>query len=1194
MRKGFFYKTRGAISVFLALLTLPFFTFAGVILDGVRLESAKSAVSGAGDLAMNSALSEYDRTLLNVYGLFAMSKTPEELSENLSRYFYNTLSSTQTLESSDSYTRNFLNSLATTFSNPNPDTFNNLLDIQGETFKAKGVPGSDLAQPAVMKRQIVEYMKYRGPVSLGIGFMEKLNILGDTAKQNKAVAAKVEYEKTLDTIQDACEEAYNILKEIPKDPQERISTGSSLPKEPEALGAYLQGKLDEMKSFMRDGAAYEIAFRGLKTSLNPLDSSTPPPFKLDSYEYEEPEVSEPEELTVGDTREDYRTQRDRFNRSYGALGIPSTWSTDIASIDGAKIVKFAKWHKDNEELLRDTYEATRLFLIARENEPAETEEEEEEVEEAEQLIRLLEDGLGDSLGQTLPLLQDKAEDFYDKANEIVYQLQKWTKETETQYDDAIADLKDILNKVDELAAKGQSWSSANSALMDGDIKVNMQQDYKNQAEKLKPETVEKMIEEMEKGKAYFAGLQGLVSNITFYRSAMTYDSGSGLSLQNGNVSFHNYEGHLPVLVIGDFNGAISAADVALQNSLVCPPLSSLVPLVCIVPDETKPEQEFYKYLAIICQKAKASDAAKDKAEEEKDFATDKAKEKPTPENIAEGIIPGLDPNDFKLEELGTEDSDIADNAVSNMNTTAQSLSGIDSLLKAGEGLRDKMYLMEYMTTMFSYYTVDKDKGGNVKPAEQVVTLSNVPISAANNKFYKAEVEYLLWGMEDPSSNVNATMAMIFGIRFLLNAVYAFTNAEINNYTLAAATAIAGWTGFGVPIVQTVLKLALAAGESALDLKQLSEGKAVALYKNRNTWVLSPGGLLREGREQIAQDLERVAQQAVENFFDKMRGFATGKIEDAEEAINSFVNETQDSLVQGAVGAIMGPLDSLALTIITSAENITGGEDTASIVSAKIDAYFSEMRATIEGGNEAEGTKKAKLAALDYLVSSAKEDITEEILSARERFISGTTTEVDAIRDSLKTTLDRITDEALQEVQIAIADMGKEFKEDVIAALDEAEEGTQKKVEDLTNEYLAKLNGLPGSEGTSKKTSVSSGGGFTMNYEEYLKLFVLLALAPSEEVMLRRTGNLIECNLNNGSGYFLAEDSRYKKNGTFELSKAYTMVGIEATVQVRTSFWGIMGVQNRYNGSTGRSEQFFDYSQIGSQWQTMVYQGVSSY
>ncbi len=1191
MRKGFFYKTRGAISVFLALLTLPFFTFAGVILDGVRLESAKSAVSGAGDLAMNSALSEYDRTLLNVYGLFAMSKTPEELSENLSRYFYNTLSSTQTLESSDSYTRNFLNSLATTFSNPNPDTFNNLLDIQGETFKAKGVPGSDLAQPAVMKRQIVEYMKYRGPVSLGIGFMEKLNILGDTAKQNKAVAAKVEYEKTLDTIQDACEEAYNILKEIPKDPQERISTGSSLPKEPEALGAYLQGKLDEMKSFMRDGAAYEIAFRGLKSSAD----STNPVFKLDSYEYEEPEVSEPEELTVGDTRGDYRTQRDRFNRSYGALGIPSTWSTDIASIDGAKIVKFAKWHKDNEELLRDTYEATRLFLIARENEPAETEEEEEEVEEAEQLIRLLEDGLGDSLGQSLPLLQDKAEDFYDKANKIVYQLQKWTKETETQYDEAIADLKDILNKVDELAAKGQSWSSANSALMDGDIKVNMQQDYKNQAEKLKPETVEKMIEEMEKGKAYFAGLQELVSNITFYRSAMTYDSGSGLSLQNGNVSFHNYEGHLPVLVIGDFNGAISAADVALQNSLVCPPLSSLAPLVCIVPDETKPEQEFYKYLAIICQKAKASEAAKDKAEEEKDFATDKAKEKPTPENIAEGIIPGLDPNDFKLEELGTEDSDIADNAVSNMNTTAQSLSGIDSLLKAGEGLRDKMYLMEYMTTMFSYYTVDKDKGGNVKPAEQVVTLSNVPISAANNKFYKAEVEYLLWGMEDPSSNVNATMAMIFGIRFLLNAVYAFTNAEINNYTLAAATAIAGWTGFGVPIVQTVLKLALAAGESALDLKLLSEGKAVALYKNQNTWILSPSGVGREVREQIAQELERVTQQAVGNFFDEMRGFATKGIDETEDAITSFINETQDSLVQGAVGAIMGPLDSLALTIITSAEDLTGGSNTESIVGAKLDAYFAELEATLEGSSEAEGTKKAKLAALSFIKGEGKAEIVRIITESRSKFIGGVSTEVDQIRNALKDTFDDISSQALNKVQMAIADMGEQFKTDVIAALNEKEEWTQKKVEELTNDYLAKLNGLPGSEGTNKKNSVSSGGGFTMNYEEYLKLFVLLALAPSEEVMLRRTGNLIECNLNNGSGFFSpTEDSRYKKNGTFELSKAYTMVGIEATVQVRTSFWGIMGVQNRYNGSTGQSEQFFDYSQIGSQWQTMVYQGVSSY
>ena len=50
---------QGAISIFLILIMIPMFTFAGVIVDLSRMSSAQIVLSGASDLAMNAAMSEF-------------------------------------------------------------------------------------------------------------------------------------------------------------------------------------------------------------------------------------------------------------------------------------------------------------------------------------------------------------------------------------------------------------------------------------------------------------------------------------------------------------------------------------------------------------------------------------------------------------------------------------------------------------------------------------------------------------------------------------------------------------------------------------------------------------------------------------------------------------------------------------------------------------------------------------------------------------------------------------------------------------------------------------------------------------------------------------------------------------------------------------------------------------------------------
>ncbi|MBQ7372276.1 MAG: hypothetical protein IJW67_10450, partial [Blautia sp.] len=73
----FYGKSGGAISVFLTLIMVPTLFFCGIIVDASRLYASKTVISGAGELTMNAALSSYDKTLKDQYGLMAMADKPE-------------------------------------------------------------------------------------------------------------------------------------------------------------------------------------------------------------------------------------------------------------------------------------------------------------------------------------------------------------------------------------------------------------------------------------------------------------------------------------------------------------------------------------------------------------------------------------------------------------------------------------------------------------------------------------------------------------------------------------------------------------------------------------------------------------------------------------------------------------------------------------------------------------------------------------------------------------------------------------------------------------------------------------------------------------------------------------------------------------------------------------------------------------
>lgn len=130
-------KEKGAVSVFLLLIFVGMLMLAGLIVDISRVMVAERKVQTALDTATRSVLAAYNEELVGQYGIYGVSFSPEQ-AEALKRYFVVNLAERHA-------NFHFLN-----FDLPN-------VQITGQ------VEGF-LLNDEVFKEQIIEYMKYKGPV----------------------------------------------------------------------------------------------------------------------------------------------------------------------------------------------------------------------------------------------------------------------------------------------------------------------------------------------------------------------------------------------------------------------------------------------------------------------------------------------------------------------------------------------------------------------------------------------------------------------------------------------------------------------------------------------------------------------------------------------------------------------------------------------------------------------------------------------------------------------------------------------------------------------------------------------------------------------------------------------------------------------------------------------------------------------
>ena len=483
--------------------------------------------------------------------------------------------------------------------------------------------------------------------------------------------------------------------------------------------------------------------------------------------------------------------------------------------------------------------------------------------------------------------------------------------------------------------------------------------------------------------------------------------------------------------------------------------------------------------------------------------------------------------------------------------------------------------MAYTTTMFSCYTTNREAGGN--KAEK--TLSGVPFSEKNNEAYRAEQEYILLGDPKLKNNVEGVKTRIFGVRFLLNAIYAYTSdSELKTEALTMAMTIAGATGFLVPIVQNILLLAAALTESVFDVNDLVDGKTVPLYKNPQSW-----------RTRFANIAKNITESAASTLYKKMNEYTDETKESFNTTLDDYVEDMVNTTTESIIASIQAPIQEKLIWCMTQVGDARDGLEDRLKNSIKecFDKMQSDMEAEVETGGL---VAKAKLEAFKSINNSESQD---KLVQMIMQTTGVTKDNVDEVTKNLNKSIDDFFKEKNKSMKSAInsiidkTKLQDKLKTGVGNVLDAANSSAQEAINNKINEFNKEFEGAGGDamtigEGKDKlelngfdKTKAST---FNMSYKDYLMVFLAIQYLIDEKGVICRMGNLMQTNASKeGSLYYAGED--------FSMQNASVLLQVKAEAQIQPVFMNLETFNNN-------NEKFIlDKGQFGY---PINYKGVLGY
>lgn len=208
-------KNRGAVSIFLILVLVPCIAISCIFVDLARVQLARSMAESAADLALNTLLTNYDADLSEYYGLIGSEQKISDHFNAAKEYF---LRNTQSQGLSEDEVTLLYDSIKNLYDD---SVVVDLLRTSNQAASIQPVENANLGNAALLKDSIVEFMKYRGPIEIASGIIERLKTSGfaelqDAEKNKPLKEAKEDFYKADGELKKAAVYTYLAIQEYMK------------------------------------------------------------------------------------------------------------------------------------------------------------------------------------------------------------------------------------------------------------------------------------------------------------------------------------------------------------------------------------------------------------------------------------------------------------------------------------------------------------------------------------------------------------------------------------------------------------------------------------------------------------------------------------------------------------------------------------------------------------------------------------------------------------------------------------------------------------------------------------------------------------------------------------------------------------------------------------------------------------------
>ena len=1066
-----FFKPRGSITVFLCIVLAVLIPLTCSMIDITRYSLAKKQAKTALKICAESVLAAYDRQLKEQYGLFAIYPRDIEIME---KEIYDLLSRNLNTESA-------------------VDGFSDLYGFK--VLNVDAIPFYNYSEPFVLQQQVAEFMKYRAPVQVVQEFYEKIRVMMGLIKEGEMIERKMTLDKLMNDIRSDLVNIYCMINiELVK--FNHITDDSGKPLKDRTVSnmteyfkfakEYIEIANEPVESIKKAREGYTAIYDDYITAKENCDDLQR---KLDNvYDKLKKKRNDLDKLTAKDSEKEGETSDSKDNKKIETL------NSEITKLE------------EEYDSIAESYDAAYKIF-----QPLE--------EKITGYKKTIDEGLDNSAANLT-----QARICIDAAASELSILLGHVSDHLTYTSDVIEIMNALLPKLYELEEESESLkkdADENEGSVSDTVKGSLEVQLKSINVDFFTEVRDRLalnLKQLETWQKYINDYYLVLCNASDEMEKLADIAGEiKKNPQDTNKDYDGYNDYDNITSgFRDLKWNISDIKAIDQmGDLYKIPVYNLEPAANSI--EIKAFNKWFneRYLGKEPEEEQANDekAMKEVRQGISEFANEAAT-KDDDSGLLDGVdgnldniseryaklpsVKGATSSNEALIQIGRAINESGKNNIINENPFGQPAQGLDSVNEkeknffdfeienvkklleiiknavagGAENLIESLYMNEYIVSAFKCVTT-------VDGPEHDIGWGR-PLDKTYLK--KAEVEYILFGKKTEKENIECIKRSIFAIRLLFNLLHVYTDPDKVATALALATAIAGWTIFGIPVVQNFILIAWAGMESYVDTDFLLKGKSVPLIKTSSSWYLGADNAISKLQEILTKDI---------------RNFVTEKIRDTVGQASEAVQETVTGIINGKIDQAFAPFEKGLNDLVGEPENSldTNMKD---LIQRAVNEYVKNI-----SFSDLESFKTSLETAVRNFVSSVLDMLKAY---APEKLVQ--------FKNELKEEIRKFIFESEQykNLEDKLVKMGTDLLDKGI---------------DAAGEELDKIMGVPGKSCRNNIT----GRLIMMDYTDYLRLMLLAV--PAETKALR-TADLIQLNMQEAAGN---HDISIDKYNTFIFIKA---------------------------------------------------------